>query len=111
MADLDSDELANRERASWELEKAAEQAEESLQRLLDGKPSPEARRRAERLLRLLAAPFTEEDRLREMRALEVLERIGTAEAARVLETLSGGARLAWQTREAAAGAERLRGRR
>ncbi len=111
VAELDSDDLATRERASRELEKADEQAKETLRRLLDGKPSAEARRRAERLLRELAAPFSDENRLHEMRALEVLERIGSAEALRVVETLAGGAKGAWQTREAAAAAERLRGRR
>jgi WD40 repeat protein len=111
VVDLDSDELATRERASRELEKAGEQAEEALRKLIDGKPTLEARQRAERLLGKLAAPFTEEDRLREMRAVEVLERIGNAEAMRVLETLAGGARGAWQTREAAEGVQRLRGRR
>jgi hypothetical protein len=111
VADLDSEEVATRERASQELEKAAEQAEESLRRLLAGEPSPEARRRAERLLRQLAAPVGEVDRLRELRALEVVEHIGNAEALRVLESLAGGARAAWLTSEAAAGVERLRGRR
>jgi hypothetical protein len=111
VAELDSDDPATRRRASRELEKAAEQAEEALRQLLAGKPSAEARRRAERLLRRLEAPVAEGDRLRQMRALEVLERIGTAETARVLETLAGGAPGAWQTREAAAGARRLHERR
>jgi WD40 repeat protein len=111
LADLDGEVQATRERASRELEKAGEQAEEALRRLIDGKPSLETRRRAERLLRQLAAPFTKEGRLREMRALEVLERVGNAEAVKVLETLAGGARGAWLTREAAAGVERLHGRR
>jgi hypothetical protein len=111
VAELDSDNLATREQASRELEKVGEQAEEALRRLLDGKPSVEARRRAERLLRRLATPVAEEDRLREMRALEVLERIGSAEGTRLLQTLAGGAAGAWQTREAAAAAKRLRERR
>jgi hypothetical protein len=111
VTDLDSADRETRERAGRELEKAGEQAEETLRRLLDSKPSAEARRRAERLLRLLAAPIVEETQLRELRALEVLERIGSAEAVQVLQTLAAGARGAWQTREAAAAAKRLRGRR
>jgi RNA polymerase sigma factor (sigma-70 family) len=107
VADLDSDDFAARERATRELEKLAEQAEEALRRLLDGKPSPEARRRVERLLRRLEAPISEAARLREMRALEVLERCGTPDAVKLLETLAGGARGAWLTREAAASIARL----
>jgi RNA polymerase sigma factor (sigma-70 family) len=108
VADLDSDDVTTRERASRELEKAAEQAEEALRRLLASKPSPEARRRAERLLRQLAAPIAKEDRLREMRALEVLEHIGNAQALGVLNTLASGAGAAWLTREAGISLERLR---
>jgi RNA polymerase sigma factor (sigma-70 family) len=108
-SDLDSDDFETRQRASGELEKFAEQAEQTLRRFLDGKPSPEARRRAERLLRRLAAPLHEPDRLRQLRALEVLERIGTTQAVRVLEGL-GGARDAWLTKEAALAVERLRRR-
>jgi RNA polymerase sigma factor (sigma-70 family) len=110
VAELDSDDFATRERASRELETLAEQAEQALRRLLDGKPSPEARRRAERLLRALAAPISAAGRLRQLRALEVLERLGTPEAVKVLQALAGGARDAWLTREATGSVERLRRR-
>jgi hypothetical protein len=42
-----------------------------------------------------------------LRALEVLERIGTAEARRVLREVADGAPAAWQTREAKAALDRL----
>jgi hypothetical protein len=108
VAELDSDDFATREKASGDLEKFAEQAEPALRQIHAGKPSREARRRAERLLRRLAAPFSEPGRLRELRALEVLERIGTPAAGRVLEALAGGDRDAWLTQQAAAAIKRLR---
>jgi WD40 repeat protein len=46
LARLDSDEVADRQKASAELEKLGAQAEEALSTLLEGKPSAEARRRA-----------------------------------------------------------------
>jgi WD40 repeat protein len=60
--------------------------------------------------RLRPAPAAAEspEHLRELRAVEVLEHVGTADARAVLETLAGGAPAARLTREAKASLERMR---
>jgi hypothetical protein len=88
IADLDADEFAVREQATRRLEELAESAIPSLEKALAGEPSPEARHRAEKLLRQMQEPVPGPRRLREIRALGVLEQIGTPEARRVLEKLS-----------------------
>ena len=60
----------------------------------------EQRRRAEKLLARIEAPDTPPSCLRGLRGVEVLERIGSAEARKVLEAVAVGAADAWQTREA-----------
>ncbi len=102
--DLDHDQFAERQQATQELEKLGELAGPSLRRLLGNRPSLEARHRTQRLLaRLEGTP----PRLQELRALAVLEHIGTAEARKVLTTLSRGAPDARLTREAKGSLERL----
>jgi Tol biopolymer transport system component len=103
---LESEQFVERENAQRELEKLQDLAVEELNKALAGKPSPEARRRIEGLLEkadLLKNP----ERLRVMRAIEVLENISTSEAKRTLERLAEGAAQAQQTREAKASLERL----
>jgi len=51
IADLDSEQFTARDAAGRELEQLAERAEPALRKLLAGQPSPEARRRAEMLVR------------------------------------------------------------
>jgi hypothetical protein len=63
--------------------------------------------RLEGLLRKQQWTLTSPVRLGELRGLEVLERIGTAEARQILETLAGGAPEALLTQEARASLERL----
>lgn len=70
------------------------------------KPSLEAGKRIEFLLEKLDL-LKDPERLRALRAIEVLENIGTAEAQRTLQRLAGGAAEAQQTREAKASLERL----
>lgn len=100
IADLDSDRFELRERATRELEELGELAEAALRKLLAGKPSLEARRRAEGLLTKLRGPSTSPERLRSLRAVEVLEHIGTEPARQLLTRLSEGAPDARRTREA-----------
>ena len=99
--DLDSEEFDARERGTKEIEKLGEAARPAIEVAL-GRPdaSPELRRRLERLQSLLAVPTGEF--LRELRALEVLERLGTPEARKHLEKLASGAAEACLTREAKA---------
>ena len=71
------------------------------------KPSAEARRRAEEILARLSKAEPTGEALRALRAIEVLEHIGTPEASRVLETLAKGAPEARLTRDAKASLGRL----
>jgi WD40 repeat protein len=103
MKDLDASRFSVRAKAGAELERLGEAAEPALARALFGEPSLEKRRRVEQLLGKIGklrekAPPPE--RLRQVRALEALERCGTPEARRLLEALAGGADDAWLTGEA-----------
>jgi hypothetical protein len=104
--DLDSDAYRTREAATTELERLGELAAPALREVLRGSPSAELRRRAEGLLlRLESSAATTW-----VRALEVLELLGTPEAERLLEELAAGAPAARQTQEASASLRRLKGR-
>ncbi|MCI0377285.1 MAG: PQQ-binding-like beta-propeller repeat protein, partial [Gemmataceae bacterium] len=91
VADLDSPVFADRQRATKELEKLGEKARPFLVKALTPDTPLEARRRIEKLLEALADPFATTEGLRQLRAIEVLERIGTADARWVLEELAQGA--------------------
>jgi hypothetical protein len=99
-----------RDKATRELESLGEVAGPVLQGALRGQPSLEVRRRVERLLELLHEQLPTEERLRALRALQVLEHIGTPEARQVLESLAKGAPAARLTREAVASLKRLGGK-
>jgi WD40 repeat protein len=107
LADLDGDSFAAREAASRELTRLHYRVEPMLRRALEGKPSLEMRQRIEVIL---AGPMRHlpED-LRTLRAMAVLERIGTPEAWRILETLAGGEAV-HETHEAKAALQRLKRR-
>src|SRR5262249_19504944 len=108
LADLDSDRFETRSKAERELEKLGELAEPALRRALREKPpSLELRRRIEGLLKQLEGPITSPETLRRLRAVEVLEHIGTQEARQVLRALAGGTPDARLTREAQAVLDRL----
>jgi WD40 repeat protein len=107
VADLDSAEFAARQQAARELEKLGELAEPALRQALDGRPSAEVRRQAERLLANLGGPVQAPEVLRGLRSVEVLEYIGTAEARRQLERLAREAPAGRLRKEAKAAVERL----
>jgi WD40 repeat protein len=107
VAGLDSEEFAVRQESAQELEKLGELAVPALQKLLANPPSLEARRRAEQILEKVTVPTLSTEQLRLMRALEVLEQVGSGEARQVLETLAKGAPGALATREAQAALDRL----
>ena len=111
VASLDDPRYATRQRAVRALEALGEIAEPSLRKVLDGEPSLELRRRVDGLLEKLEAPLTAPEALRALRAVEALERAGTAEARGVLEQLARGAVGARLTRDARAAVERLDRRR
>lgn len=106
IADLDSESFEVRQQASRELEQRGELVEKDLKKALTVRPTLEMRRRLELLLDPLAHATTPEQR-RRIRAIEALERIGSADARRLLEELAGGAADAVQTHEAKASLERL----
>jgi WD40 repeat protein len=103
---LDGDDFQERETATQVLAKLGEAVEPALRRALEGKPSPEARRRLEQLL--AAGPA---ERVRTERALEALELSRLAEAEQVLEALAKGNPQAWRTQGAKAALERRKSRR
>jgi hypothetical protein len=107
LAALDSDHFSERERTVRELQQEGEVAEPAVRRFLAGVSSLELRRRVERVLASLRGPVTDPDRLRHLRALEVLETIGNRQARQVLESIAGGTPDARLTQEAKASLERL----
>jgi RNA polymerase sigma factor (sigma-70 family) len=107
LADLDSDQFATRQRAARELENLGELAKPALRKVLDGQPSAEVRRQVQRLLGKLDGPVRAAEVLRGLRAIEVLEQIGTAEARRLLERLARAAPGGRIEKEAKAALERL----
>jgi dipeptidyl aminopeptidase/acylaminoacyl peptidase len=107
IADLDSGQFATRQQAARELEKLGELAEPALRKTLEGQPSAEVRRRAERLLANFDGLVQIPEVLRGLRAIEVLEQIGTAQAQRQLERLVHNAPGRRMKKEAKAAVERL----
>jgi RNA polymerase sigma factor (sigma-70 family) len=108
VADLDSDDFPTREAAAKELGRLGLSAGPVLRKLLDGKPSLEARLRAEALLQRFDGEPRAPEALRDLRAVEVLEGLGRREAREVLEALAGLDRGYWLPREAQAALQRRR---
>src|SRR5262249_8200804 len=108
LSDLDSREFAVRENAMKEVESLDERATGPCRKVLASKPSLELRRRVELLLEKLTRKWfsPSQERLQSLRALELLERIGTPEARQVLESLATGTPEARLTQEAAASINR-----
>lgn len=104
LADLDSDSFEKREAASRELVRMRYRVDSVLRRALENRPSLEMRRRLESVLAESKRPPAEA--LRTLRAITLLERIGTPEARRILERLAGGA-AAPETHAAQAALQRL----
>src|SRR5262249_23602475 len=101
--DLDSERFDVREQATRELEKIGTPATPLLRKAREGDPTPEARRRPNRLL----ASDDEMSSVPERRAIEVRERIAPPEAGKLLQTLPTGAPDARLTREAKVALQRL----
>jgi hypothetical protein len=107
VAQLDDDRFAARERAEKELRQLGGQAREALEAALKGNLSLEAGRRVTRLLAALGLRRLSGEALRQARAVEALERVGTKEARELLQELAGGDRGAVLTAEAAAALRRM----
>jgi RNA polymerase sigma factor (sigma-70 family) len=104
IADLDSDDFKVRAQAEAELEKRAEAAERTLRRTVTESPSAEVSGRVKRVLDKLAQS---PERLPALRAVALLEQIGTPAAREVLQDLSRGAYDARLTDEARTSVQRL----
>jgi WD40 repeat protein len=107
IAALDSDDFDTREKASKELAGLGRSAEAALTKAKDGKLSAEAKRRVEELLTKLDGKADDPEHLRLLRVIEVLERLATPEARRLLDKLAKEATGAVAAREAKASMERL----
>jgi WD40 repeat protein len=105
LADLDNDQFAVREKASKEIEGFGLHALPALEKALERNPSTEARRRMEAVMERIGP-----ERIRPLRAIEVLEHIGTSEAEDLLKKLASGAPEARPTQEAKASLNRLANR-
>src|SRR5262249_29967512 len=108
--DLDDGAFAVREKAKTELARLGAAAEPALREALAQSPSAEVRKRLEELLAAVAAQreYPSGEVLRGLRAVEVLEQIGTREARQVLKTLAAGASEPSLTREAHVALDRLK---
>ncbi len=105
IAELDGKEFRTRERAQAALLRAGLDTMPALRKALVADPTPEARRRIEDLLRELAGKPPGPDTVTVCRGVEVLEKIGTAEAKRALAELAKGSGVL--AREARAALARL----
>lgn len=101
IAQLAATNFKERETATQELAKVADFAIPALKvALAKGPAALEQRRRIEQLLERLESPSAIPPCLRELRGLEVLERIGGAEARAIVEAVASGDSDALVTREA-----------
>ncbi|HYT89744.1 MAG TPA: hypothetical protein VEL76_13635 [Gemmataceae bacterium] len=107
LADLDHKQFATRQQAEQTLEKLGDLAMTAIRDKLAGSPSLEAGRRLERLLDRLEGMAAAPEVLQVLRAVEVLEWIGNAEARQILEGLARGAPGHRVTEEARRSVERL----
>jgi hypothetical protein len=105
---LDSSEFKVRQHAQQELLQIGEQAVPYLEQALVGQINLECRRRLEQIHATLTALTWTGERLQLMRAIEVLERIGSADARQLLQALADGAPGALATAQARGALERLK---
>jgi WD40 repeat protein len=108
IAALDSDDFAQRERASTELRKLGYTAAPLMRQTLAKRPALEMRLR---LRRLLAGLKPSPEELRCVRAIEALERLGSDPAREILARLAKGAEGAPRTEAAREALKRLAARR
>jgi dipeptidyl aminopeptidase/acylaminoacyl peptidase len=106
IAQLDNDSFDVREAASRELEAVGDAAVPALEKALEKPRSLEMRQRAQILIARLTKSRLPAKKVRVVRALEVLERIGTAEARRAVEDLARKPNTDWLRQEAETTLER-----
>jgi RNA polymerase sigma factor (sigma-70 family) len=108
-ADLDSEDFATREKGSRQLAAFGEAAVPGVRKRLAKAESPEVRKRALEFLDRFDPATLSPDRLRQLRAVELLEGTATPAAKELLSELAKGARGAPLTLEAASALKRLGG--
>jgi RNA polymerase sigma factor (sigma-70 family) len=108
---LESDQFQSREVAEKQLRSLGNRAEPAMRAALKENPTLETSRRINAILAILdaARPTTNED-LRAIRAVQILERIESAESRQLLAELSGHARPTWFQRAAQESLDRQRSR-
>jgi WD40 repeat protein len=90
IAQLDNSIFKDRDLATRELEKLRDAVEGTLRKVLEQNPTLEMRRRVELLLNKVNVPLSRE-MLRTLRAIMILEAIGTEESKAILTTLAASA--------------------
>jgi hypothetical protein len=111
IGELDDESFDVREKAERQLAAGRRQWEARMRAALAKGTPEEARTRLQRVLEGPDEVGTSPERVRELRAVQVLEAVGSDEARRLLHTLAGGAADAVLTREARAALDRLTARR
>jgi hypothetical protein len=108
---LDHAHYQTREKATTALTQVADQAESALRVALVRTTSAEVRQRIRRILDTVSDAEPSPDRLRDLRGIEVLERIGSPGARELLASLGRGAPDADLTRQATESLRRIDSRR
>jgi WD40 repeat protein len=107
LAALESNDFPTREAAAKEVVRLGQAVVPALRHALEGKPSAEMHKRLQSLLEDIGTGAPPPEALRQTRAVQVLEQIGSPQACEVLETLATGAADADLTRDARAALRRL----
>jgi hypothetical protein len=107
IAELDSDQFKVRQKANADLLKMGERVVPAIDKTLATNPPLEIKKRLEDMRKQLAGIALQGERLRGYRALEILERLGTAPARELLQALAEGAPGAMLTTTAQAALVRL----
>ena len=107
IADLDSQQYTVRERAQSDLQDHFGECEESLRNALVGSITAEAKNRVNRIIEANFAAIPKPDQLRDLRAIEILEQIGTPEARDLLRHLAAVESPTRFSRDAAESLKRL----
>jgi RNA polymerase sigma factor (sigma-70 family) len=110
IVDLEDDSFEVREKASKALEELGNAIEPAILRELDKKPPTETKRRLEALLARPATRVVSGENLRRLRAIELLEQLGSKAAQDLLTEVARGATDRVEGREARASLARLRRR-
>lgn len=105
--DLDNSQFAPREKASNALEEYGEAVLPALEAVLEKKPALELQRRAQKIIDTIRSRPASPEFLVHLRAIEVLERIGTKAAQTVLAKLAEGNPASQRTKDAKAALARV----